>query len=131
MSEYSNKKTRGAFIAAVFAMQGLGITAGGVFAIVLSTLFEIKFKAPTFEVDPIGSTVPQADYLWRIVLMAGALPAAITFYWRLKMPKTARYTALIFPAKFRSTCHGISATLGKLGAIVGAFGFVYLAQNQE
>ncbi|KAF4387127.1 hypothetical protein G4B88_024699, partial [Cannabis sativa] len=95
MSEYSNKKTRGAFIAAVFAMQGLGITAGGVFAIVLSTLFEIKFKAPTFEVDPIGSTVPQADYLWRIVLMAGALPAAITFYWRLKMPKTARYTALV------------------------------------
>ncbi|WVY96024.1 hypothetical protein V8G54_028175, partial [Vigna mungo] len=28
MSEYSNKKTRGAFIAAVFAMQGFGILAG-------------------------------------------------------------------------------------------------------
>ncbi|XP_062080415.1 inorganic phosphate transporter 1-4-like [Humulus lupulus] len=95
MSEYSNKKTRGAFIAAVFAMQGLGISAGGLFAIALSTLFEIKFKAPAYEVDPVGSTVPQADYLWRIVLMAGALPAAITFYWRLKMPETARYTALV------------------------------------
>jgi MFS transporter, PHS family, inorganic phosphate transporter len=28
MSEYANKKTRGAFIAAVFAMQGFGILAG-------------------------------------------------------------------------------------------------------
>ena len=95
MSEYSNKKTRGAFIAAVFAMQGVGILAGGVFAIVLSYLFEIKFKAPAYEVDPIGSTVPEADYLWRIVLMAGAFPAAVTYYWRLRMPETARYTALV------------------------------------
>lgn len=95
MSEYSNKNTRGAFIAAVFAMQGLGILAGGVFAIVLSYLFDKKFKAPPYEVDPIGSTVPQADYLWRIVVMAGAFPAALTYYWRLKMPETARYTALV------------------------------------
>nr|CAD1835980.1 unnamed protein product [Ananas comosus var. bracteatus] len=29
MSEYANKRTRGAFIAAVFAMQGFGILAGG------------------------------------------------------------------------------------------------------
>ncbi|XP_048631279.1 uncharacterized protein LOC125605974 [Brassica napus] len=29
MSEYANKKTRGCFIAAVFAMQGVGILAGG------------------------------------------------------------------------------------------------------
>ncbi|KAE8704011.1 putative inorganic phosphate transporter 1-5 [Hibiscus syriacus] len=251
MSEYANKKTRGAFIAAVFAMQ----------------------------VDALRSTVPQADYVWRIILMVGALPAALTYYWRMKMPETARYTALvaknakqaasdmskvlqmdieaepekivqiekaksrfdifsaigwippaktmnaieevfrisraqtlialcstvpgywftvalidkmgrfaiqlmgfffmtvfmfalaipydhwthrdnrigfvvmysltfffanfgpnattfvvpaeIFPARLRSTCHGISAASGKLGAIVGAFGFLYLAQNQD
>jgi len=29
----------------------------------------------------------------------------------------------LYPTKFRSTCHGISAASGKLGAIVGAFGF--------
>ncbi|KAJ6730894.1 SOLUTE CARRIER FAMILY 22 MEMBER [Salix viminalis] len=287
MSEYASKKTRGAFIAAVFAMQGFGILGGGIFAIIMSTVFDAKFSAPAYQVDPIASTIPQADYLWRIILMVGALPAALTYYWRMKMPETARYTALvaknakqaasdmskvlqvdleaetqkierlddgkpansfakifsrrissaqsdgspaktmnavqevyriaraqtlialcstvpgywftvafidkigrftiqlmgfffmtvfmfaiaipykhwthsenrigfvvmysftfffanfgpnattfvvpaeIFPARFRSTCHGISAASGKLGAIIGAFGFLYLAQNQD
>ncbi|KAG0452684.1 hypothetical protein HPP92_025078 [Vanilla planifolia] len=95
MSEYANKKTRGAFIAAVFAMQGFGILAGGVFAIVISAVFKNRFPAPPYSVDPITSTVPAADYVWRIILMFGAFPAALTYYWRLKMPETARYTALV------------------------------------
>ncbi|KAK4422767.1 Inorganic phosphate transporter 1-4 [Sesamum alatum] len=95
MSEYANKKTRGAFIAAVFAMQGFGILAGGIFAMIVSATFQVRFRAPAYEIDPIASTVPEADYLWRIILMAGALPALLTFYWRLKMPETARYTALV------------------------------------
>ncbi|KAL4368151.1 hypothetical protein GQ457_05G003280 [Hibiscus cannabinus] len=95
MSEYANKKTRGAFIAAVFAMQGLGILAGGIFAIILSSAFKTMFEAPPYEVDALRSTIPQADYVWRIILMVGALPAALTYYWRMKMPETARYTALV------------------------------------
>ncbi|KAL0296125.1 UNVERIFIED_CONTAM: putative inorganic phosphate transporter 1-7 [Sesamum radiatum] len=95
MSEYANKKTRGAFIAAVFAMQGFGILAGGIFAMIMSAAFQAMFKAPAYEIDPIASTVPEADYLWRIILMVGAVPALLTFYWRLKMPETARYTALV------------------------------------
>ncbi|KAG4396332.1 hypothetical protein AAZX31_19G150300 [Glycine max] len=95
MSEYSNKKTRGAFIAAVFAMQGFGILAGGIFAIIISVAFKERFDAPPYELDPAGSTVPQADYIWRIIVMVGALPAALTYYWRMKMPETARYTALV------------------------------------
>ncbi|KAF9607357.1 hypothetical protein IFM89_033945 [Coptis chinensis] len=95
MSEYANKKTRGAFIAAVFAMQGFGILAGGLFAIIVSTIFQSLYKAPPYQVDPLASTIPQADYVWRIILMFGALPAALTYYWRLKMPETARYTALV------------------------------------
>ncbi|KAH6798630.1 phosphate transporter 1 [Perilla frutescens var. frutescens] len=95
MSEYANKKTRGAFIAAVFAMQGFGILAGGIFAMIMSAVFDAAFKAPSYAADPIASTAPQADYLWRIVLMVGAVPALMTFYWRLKMPETARYTALV------------------------------------
>lgn len=95
MSEYANKKTRGAFIAAVFAMQGFGILAGGIFAIIISSAFKAGFDAPSYEVDPIRSTVPQADYVWRIIVMVGALPAALTYYWRMKMPETARYTALV------------------------------------
>ncbi|XP_058766487.1 probable inorganic phosphate transporter 1-7 [Vicia villosa] len=95
MSEYSNKKTRGAFIAAVFAMQGFGILGGGLFAIIISAAFKANFDSPSYEVDPLRSTVPQADYIWRIIVMVGAIPAALTYYSRTKMPETARYTALV------------------------------------
>ncbi|CAI0386123.1 unnamed protein product [Linum tenue] len=95
MSEYANKKTRGAFIAAVFAMQGFGILAGGLFAIVVSTSFNARFKAPAYRDNADASTPPQADYVWRIILMVGALPAGLTYYSRMKMPETARFTALV------------------------------------
>ncbi|XP_073047596.1 low affinity inorganic phosphate transporter 3-like [Primulina eburnea] len=95
MSEYANKKTRGAFIAAVFAMQGIGILFSGVVSLVVSAAFDHKYKSPSYQSDAVGSTPPQADYLWRIVLMVGAIPAALTYYWRMKMPETARYTALV------------------------------------
>ncbi|XP_042486612.1 inorganic phosphate transporter 1-4-like [Macadamia integrifolia] len=95
MSEYSNKKTRGAFIAAVFAMQGFGIIAGGTVAIIVSSIFNHYYPGPPYSKDPLGSTVPEADYVWRIILMFGAIPAACTFYSRVKMPETPRYTALV------------------------------------
>ncbi|KAL6962130.1 Low affinity inorganic phosphate transporter 1 [Sarracenia purpurea var. burkii] len=95
MAEYSNKKTRGAFVASVFAMQGFGILAGGVVAMMVSAVFGSIYRAPPYSVDPLASTVPQADYIWRIILMVGALPAALTYYYRMKMPETPRYTALV------------------------------------
>jgi len=95
MSEYANKRTRGAFIAAVFAMQGFGNLTGGIVAIIISAAFKARFDAPAYKDDPADSTVPQADYAWRIVLMFGAIPALLTYYWRMKMPETARYTALV------------------------------------
>ncbi|KAI3469768.1 hypothetical protein Pfo_026431 [Paulownia fortunei] len=95
MSEYANKKTRGAFIAAVFAMQGFGILAGGMVAIIISSTFKAAYPAPAYEDGAVASTVPEADYAWRLILMFGALPAALTYYWRMKMPETARYTALV------------------------------------
>ncbi|KAI5347160.1 hypothetical protein L3X38_015039 [Prunus dulcis] len=92
--------TRGAFIAAVFAMQGVGIIFAGLVSMVLSRIFLSFYPAPAFQDSPtdyahVLSTQPQADYLWRIVLMIGALPAIVTYYWRMKMPETGRYTALI------------------------------------
>lgn len=95
MSEYANKKTRGAFIAAVFAMQGMGIIFAGLVSMVLSKIFLLHYPAIPFNKDAILSAQPQADFLWRIVLMLGALPAVLTYYWRMKMPETGRYTALI------------------------------------
>ncbi|XP_057959982.1 inorganic phosphate transporter 1-4-like [Malania oleifera] len=95
MSEYANKKTRGAFIAAVFAMQGFGILTGGMVGIILSAAFKARYPAPAYQTNALASTVPQADYIWRIILMFGAVPALLTYYWRMKMPETARYTALV------------------------------------
>lgn len=95
MSEYANKKTRGSFISAVFAMQGFGILTSGIVALIVSASFDHAYNSPTYEQDPKGSTVSQADYIWRIILMFGAFPAALTYYWRMKMPETARYTALV------------------------------------
>ncbi|XP_042518055.1 inorganic phosphate transporter 1-4-like [Macadamia integrifolia] len=95
MSEYANKKTRGAFIAAVFAMQGFGILAGGIVGLIVSSAFKSKYPAPAYQDNAGASTVAQADYVWRIILMFGGIPAALTYYWRMKMPETARYTALI------------------------------------
>jgi len=95
MSEYANKKTRGAFIAAVFAMQGFGILAGGAVAIIVSAGFNSKYNRSAYQVNRPGSTALEADFVWRIILMFGAIPAALTYYWRMKMPETARFTALI------------------------------------
>ncbi|KAK4266138.1 hypothetical protein QN277_027104 [Acacia crassicarpa] len=95
MSEYSNKKTRGAFIAAVFAMQGFGILAGGIVSLIVSVAFDHKYNLPSYKENRQGSIVPEFDYVWRIILMFGAVPAVLTYYWRMKMPETARYTALV------------------------------------
>ncbi|KAH7442983.1 hypothetical protein KP509_02G011300 [Ceratopteris richardii] len=95
MSEYANKRTRGAFIAAVFAMQGFGILGGAAVAIIVAVAFKNAFPEPPFNVDPVASTPLAADFAWRIIFMVGAVPAALTYYWRMKMPETARYTALV------------------------------------
>ncbi|KAI5068444.1 hypothetical protein GOP47_0017201 [Adiantum capillus-veneris] len=95
MSEYANKRTRGAFIAAVFAMQGTGILAGAAVSIIVSAAFNNAYHRPAFKADYIGSTPPQADFVWRLVFILGAIPALLTYYWRMKMPETARYTALV------------------------------------
>lgn len=50
MSEYANKKTRGAFIAAVFAMQGFGILTGGIVTLIVSACFNAIYPSPAYEV---------------------------------------------------------------------------------
>ncbi|CAO2171042.1 unnamed protein product [Urochloa humidicola] len=77
IAEYANKRTRGTFIAAAHAMQGVGILLGCTVTL------------------GVSSVVAEADYVWRAILVAGAVPAALGFYLRTKLPETARYTALV------------------------------------
>lgn len=93
MSEFANKRTRGAFIAAVFSMQGLGILASS--AVTMAVCAVSEKLAGGGRGASSRSTVLEADLAWRLILMIGAIPAGITFYWRMMMPETARYTALV------------------------------------
>lgn len=87
MSEFSNKNTRGAFIAAVFSMQGFGILVSSTVTMVVCDVFN---RASHFPAPPDHHTPEAADLAWRIILMIGAIPAGLTFYWRMSMPETPR-----------------------------------------
>uniref|UniRef100_A0A0D3HE60 H(+)/Pi cotransporter n=1 Tax=Oryza barthii TaxID=65489 RepID=A0A0D3HE60_9ORYZ len=89
MSEYANKRTRGAFIAAVFAMQGFGILFGAIVALIVSAGFRNAYPAPSYADGRAASLVPEADYVWRIILMFGTVPAALTYYWRTQIEESA------------------------------------------
>ncbi|GLU00091.1 hypothetical protein SLE2022_174850 [Rubroshorea leprosula] len=89
MSEFANRRTRGAFIAAVFSMQGFGILASSAMTMVICSIFQ---KGSHASKDYMPDA---ADISWRLILMMGSVPAALTYYWRMLMPETARFTALV------------------------------------
>lgn len=89
MSEFANRKTRGAFIAGVFSMQGFGILASSTATMIVCSIFN---RANGGSMTPHG-----ADLAWRIILMIGAIPAGLTYYWRMMMPETPRYVTFWIP----------------------------------
>nr|GMD92698.1 probable inorganic phosphate transporter 1-9 [Ipomoea batatas] len=91
MSEFANKNTRGAFIAAVFSMQGFGILVSSTVTMAVCAVF---MRAANLSKESLHTPM-SADLAWRIILMLGAVPAGMTYYWRMMMPETARYTALV------------------------------------
>jgi len=125
MSEYSSKLSRGAFISAVFAMQGIGILTAAAVVSIVGAIFNARFESAaypktiggcknwqimiaankTHAAIPCPTYLKQAywqqiqdscptdmDHCWRLVLALGAIPAALTMYFREKMPETPRYT---------------------------------------
>ena len=76
MSEFANKRTRGAFIAAVFSMQGFGILASSMVTMVVCKTFD---HLPI--VSPKDRTLDEVDIAWRLILRLGAIPTGLTFYW--------------------------------------------------
>ncbi|KAL5983395.1 phosphate ion transport [Asimina triloba] len=91
MSEFANKRTRGSFIAAVFSMQGFGILVSSAVIMAVAAAFD-RASPPK---STTGTPPDEADLAWRLILMFGAVPAGLTYYWRMMMPETARYTALV------------------------------------
>lgn len=81
-SEFATTKRRGAMMAAVFAMQGIGQVTAGIVGLIATAAYQNAIRA-----DPT-----QLDYVWRIVIGVGAVPGAIALYYRLTIPETPRYT---------------------------------------
>ncbi|ESQ44700.1 hypothetical protein EUTSA_v10003348mg [Eutrema salsugineum] len=84
MSEYGNKTICGTFTVVRVHCARVGILAEGIVALIFSSIFDHQFSSEIC-----------SDYLWRIILMVENLPAAMTYYWLMKMSETARYTALV------------------------------------
>ncbi|KAI7826438.1 major facilitator superfamily domain-containing protein [Kickxella alabastrina] len=81
-SEFATNKNRGAMIATVFAMQGFGIIAAAIVAIIVLAAFK----------GAIDSDQLMLDYVWRITMGLGAVPGLVALYFRLTIPETPRYT---------------------------------------
>ena len=74
MSEYANRKDRGKLVSMVFSLQGIGLIAGPMAAILILMM-----------------GVPH-DVAWRILLALGAIPAASVIYLRRKIKETPYYS---------------------------------------
>ncbi|XP_010943502.1 probable inorganic phosphate transporter 1-10 [Elaeis guineensis] len=120
MSEFANKRTRGSFIAAVFSMQGFGILASSAVTMAVTRAFDGATEDS--HISPLH-TPEGADLAWRIILMMGAIPAALTFYWRMAMPETARYTALVEHDEIKAT--------DDMGKVLGDFDLQSVVEHSD
>lgn len=79
----------------------------------------------------LGLTIPYNHWLHNST--GFIIMYALTFFFANFGPNSTTFIvpAEVFPARFRSTCHGISAAAGKAGAIIGSFGFLYASQSSH
>jgi PHS family inorganic phosphate transporter-like MFS transporter len=101
-SEFAGKKTRGKMISTVFAMQGVGLIVGPLLAIAL-----------------LAAKVPE-DFVWRILLAAGAIPPLAVFWARRHFKETPRFTQMT-EGKDDDVAQK-AKNIGFVGALKEAFG---------
>ncbi|KAG9040863.1 Inorganic phosphate transporter pho84 [Tulasnella sp. UAMH 9824] len=83
-SEFATTKYRGRMMNAVFAMQGFGNLAAAITALCVTSGFKsVILKYADHH---------HVDYMWRIIIGLGIVPACIALYYRLTIPETPRYT---------------------------------------
>ncbi|KAG0341160.1 Inorganic phosphate transporter pho84 [Podila humilis] len=80
-SEFATTNRRGAMMAAVFAMQGFGYLTTGMVAIVLLLCFR----------GLIDDNPQNLDYVWRMLIGLGCVPAMVAVYFRMTIPETPRF----------------------------------------
>ena len=99
MSEYANRRDRGKLVTMVFSMQAVGLILGPLVA--------------------LGLLLAGIDHnwVWRIMLALGAVPALATYYLRLQIAETPRF-ALAMQGDLAGAAHTIEfVTTGRKSAI--------------
>ncbi|KAF4979738.1 hypothetical protein FZEAL_4095 [Fusarium zealandicum] len=91
-SEFSPTRWRGAMVAAVFSMQGLGQLVAAIVALITTVAFKDAFISAADEGECGDECRLAADRAWRIIIGVGAVPACIALYYRITIPETPRYT---------------------------------------
>lgn len=85
-SEFSSTHIRGRLMTAVFASQGWGNFAAALVALVVVAAYKSQLLSET-TANPIA-----IDYMWRLLIGLGCVPAVLALYFRLTIPETPRFT---------------------------------------
>ncbi|KAJ7691528.1 major facilitator superfamily domain-containing protein [Mycena rosella] len=88
-SEFASTRIRGRMMTAVFAAQGWGNFAASLCATVITILFRSAMEKD-FPTAVAG--LNHVDYMWRLLIGLGCVPAALALYFRLTIPETPRFT---------------------------------------
>ncbi|KAK4146799.1 major facilitator superfamily domain-containing protein [Dichotomopilus funicola] len=91
-SEFATTKWRGAMMASVFAMQGLGQLAAAIVMLIATAGFKSSLETAPTLATCTGGCAQSVDKMWRLLIGFGAVPGCIALYYRLTIPETPRYT---------------------------------------
>ncbi|KAI8073833.1 major facilitator superfamily domain-containing protein [Gongronella butleri] len=80
-SEWSSAGRRGMMMALIFSMQGIGNLAAAIVTLILLAIFK----------GAVNADVMNLDYVWRLCIGLGAVPAFATVYLRFTMPESPKY----------------------------------------
>ncbi|KAJ6566649.1 inorganic phosphate transporter [Mycena capillaripes] len=102
-SEFASTRVRGRMMTSIFAAQGWGNLAASIVATVITIAFKNAISKDFtldgctcdqafLQVCSSPSTLNHVDYIWRLLLGLGCVPAVIALYFRLTIPETPRFT---------------------------------------
>ncbi|KAJ7773060.1 inorganic phosphate transporter [Mycena metata] len=86
-SEFAATRIRGRMLTAVFAAQGWGNFAATLVAFIVTVAYKNAILG-----DPSVNELNHVDFMWRILIGFGCVPAVIALYFRLTIPETPRFT---------------------------------------
>lgn len=99
-SEFATTKWRGAMMAAVFAMQGIGQLVCALVMLFITLGFKEALLQSTSVTTCDAWCAVAVDKMWRTLIGFGAVPACIALYYRLTIPETPVCQMTVLVASF-------------------------------